>query len=351
MKKKILSIIAISLIVALVVGCTPAAPQPAAPAAPAAADTPAADPPAAANGERLIVGVSADDFASSFWRACVSGVIDRLEELGYEVNVQVAAGDPSLQNRQIDDMLALGVSAIVIAANDSIAIQQAVRRANEEGVPVVYLNRGIESTPGAEVAWGTGTDDVALTQAAMEYLADYARERGIELNVLELTGYLGDPNSLARSQGVQNAIDNNSDIMRMVGQVPTDNDIEQTLRGTTTALQENPEINAIFMVADFFLDAAISAMRQVDRFVQIGEPGHIFVVTFDGARVSIDNIRDGYVIACAVQDVRGMGRLAAESVDDILNGRDPGPFDRNPGFVLTSYNFDEMAPQAFGWDD
>jgi len=350
MKKKYLLIIVVALAASLMMGCGSPAQEP---ANGADTDTAAVTDTAADTdgGAPLVIGISADDYASSFWQSAINGARDRLLEMGYEVDIQVASGDPSLQNRQIDDMLARGVAAIICAPHDSITIQQAVRRANEEGVPFIYLGRRVESTPDAEVAWGAGTDDVTLTQAAMEYLADHARAQGIHLNVLELTGYLGDPNSLARSQGVRNAIENNSDMMELVNQVPTDNDIEQTLRNATTALQENPDINAIFMVADFFLDATISAMRQVDRFVQVDEPGHIYVVTFDGARVSIDNIRDGYVLACAVQDTTGMGRLVAEAADTLINGGDPGPENANPGFVLTAENFEEMAPQAFGWLD
>lgn len=304
-----------------------------------------------ASKEKQVIGVSADDYASAFWQACIDGAINRAEELGYEVDVQVCAGDPNLQNKQIEDMLARGVKAILCAPNNSTTILEVVKKCNEQDVPFIYIDRKVESTEDAKVAWGAGTDNEALAQAAMEWMGEYARENDLSLKVCELTGYLGDPNSLARSKGVENAIANYSDVMELVKQVPTENDVEKTLKGTVNALQENSDINCIFMVADSFLDATISALKQADKFYKRDEAEHVFIITYDGSKVSLVNIEEGYADACGVQDCTGNGALCAEAADKILNGEDPGEPYMNPGFVLTADNYDEMAPQAFGWNE
>lgn len=336
MKKVISMVLVLTLAVSMLAGCG------------AKKDDAAAD---SGSGDKQVIGISADDYASAFWQACIDGAANRAKELGYEVDIQVCAGDPNLQNKQIEDMLARGVSAVLCAPNNSTTILEAVKKCNEQDVPFIYIDRAVESTEDAKVAWGAGTDNEALAQAAMEWMGNYAKENNLKLKVCELTGYLGDPNSLARSKGVENAIAKYSDVMELVKQVPTENDIEKTLKGTVNALQENDEINCIFMVADCFLDATISALKQTDKFAKNGEDGHVFIVTYDGGKVSLVNIKDGYVDACGVQDCTGNGALCAEAADKILKGEDPGEPMKNPGFVLTAENYDEMAPKAFGWNE
>ena len=361
--KKILSfILVLAMVGTMLSGCAatsqpaassaaaPAASSAAAPAASSAA-APVASSAAAAPAEKQVIGVSADDYSSAFWQACINGAVDKAKALGYEVDVQVCAGDPSLQNKQIEDMLARGDKAILCAPNDSKTIIQAVKKCNAANVPFIYIDRTVESTADAKVAFGAGTDNTALAQAAMEWMGDYAKKNNLKLKVCELTGYLGDPNSVARSQGVKNAIGKYSDVMELVKQVPTENDIEKTLKGTVNALQENKDINCIFMVADYFLDATLSALKQTSKLYKTGDPNHVYIVTYDGAKVSLVNIKDGYIDACGVQDCSGNGALCAEAADKILKGQDPGAVVKNPGFVLTAENYDQMAQKAFGYNE
>lgn len=344
MKKRLTTLLAIFVTITMTLGLLVACNGGGDPATEATnGDTEAA----ADAGERPIIGVAMDNIDEPYWDTALNGIKYMADKLGYELDIQVAQFDATMQNRQIDDFIARGVGAIICAPHDSNAILSAVRAANEAGIPFIYLDRRINDEDGAVLDWGAETDNVALAEQSMQFLADYARENGIQINLLELVGYLGDQNSMFRSEGVQNAIDNNSDVLSMTLQVPTEGDIERTMTGTVNALQAHPEINAVFMVSDFFLEAILSGMKQAERYVPYGEDGHIYVISFGGSALSITEIRDGFVFACAAMNPFGTGSLVVEAAVAFIEGRDPGPVAFDPGFILHRGNFDEMWEFAF----
>jgi ABC-type sugar transport system substrate-binding protein len=296
----------------------------------------------------LTIGVALDNLNDPFWLGIKKGIDDAGKELGVNLVIRTAEGDAVKQNNQIDDMIAQGVSGIVCVYVDFKSILQAVKAANKAGIPFVYCDRTLDSTADAKVAWGIATDNFALTVNGWTWLADYARKNKMSLNVLELVGSLSDENVLRRTDGFKQVMTANADIIKLVQQVPTEWNLEKALAGATNALQAHPEINVIFMHSDYLLGATISALRQANRYVKIGEPGHVIVMPYSGNASSIQAMKDGYVEMTFGMDVYKEGHDSVKAVVDLINGKTYGPPLLDPGFILTQENFATMSKRAYG---
>lgn len=301
--------------------------------------------------EKIVIGVSMDTVDHPFWQADIAGMESKAKELGVELDVQVAQGDANVQNKQIEDMLAKGVSAIICAAKDSKAIMQAVKKCNEKNVPFIFNDRAVASAEGAKVAYGVGTDNYLLAKAGWEWMAAYAKKNGLKLKVLELVGDLADNNVLDRSKGFKEVLDANPDIIELVKQVPTEWNLDKSLAGTTNALQANKEINCIYMHSDYLLEPTISALKQANKYFKIGEPGHIIVMPFGGSKNTLDGIRDGFFEMCFGMNIFGTGEQCVQGAVDLINGK---TFDKpfgDPGFIIDQTNIDKFGKTAYGnWE-
>jgi D-xylose transport system substrate-binding protein len=92
------------------------------------------------------VGLSFSDFATERWKGEQVLMEKLLKAKGYDVIWQEANHDVKLQNDQIDNMVAQGVKALIIIAEDGDAAATAVDKAAKAGVKVVAYDRLIKST-------------------------------------------------------------------------------------------------------------------------------------------------------------------------------------------------------------
>lgn len=315
---------------------------------------PAGEEPAPAADGVTRIGISLDTLDDPYWVGLMTGIDEAIAELGdrVEVNVQIAQGDASVQNRQIEDMISAGVDALLVVYVDQEAIVQSIRLANENDVPFIFADRPVDSSPGAEVAWGRVTDCYALSVQAWEWMVEYTRGLGMEeVRVLEVIGSLADANVLRRTNGFETVMDANPGFITRVQSIPSEWNLEMALAGVTNALQANPDIDVIFMHSDFLLAPIIQALEAAGRWVPIGEEGHIIVMPYSGNSLSLRVLYDGYVPMVIGMNTFMNGYETLMAAFNIANG-DTAGYDEpveDPGFILTLDNWDVYAPIAYGW--
>ncbi len=306
-------------------------------------------PLAGAAAQGISIGVSLDQLNDPFWVGIKKGMDAAGKDLGVNLIYRTAEGDAVKQNNQIDDLIAQGVKGLVVVYVDFKAIVQAVKAANKAGIPFVFCDRTLDSQPDAKVSWGIATDNYALTVNGWKYMADYARAKNLKLKVLELVGSLSDENVLRRTDGFKKVMADNSDIIQLVQQVPTEWNLEKALAGTRNALQAHPEINTIFMHSDYLLGATVSALRQAGRYKKIGEPGHVIVMPYSGNKAALQAMKDKYVEMTFGMDVYKEGYESVKAAVQIANGDTSyGEPILDPGFIISQENFAEMSKRAYG---
>ena len=317
----------------------------------AAAETTVAAETTKAAAEVITIGVSLDNLDDPFWVGIKKGIDAAAKELEgkAKVEIQISQGDANVQNKQIQDMITAGAKGINVVYVDMQAILQSVKLANEKNVPFVYCDRTLVSTDSAKVAWGIGTDNYALTKSGWEWMAKYAKDNNIKLKVLELAGSLTDDNVLKRTKGFEDVMSANKDIIERVQSVPTEWNLEKALAGVTNALQASPDINTIFMHSDFLLAPTMQALQAANRWVKIGEKGHVIVMPYSGNAASVKAMQDGYVEMTFGMDVYKEGYESTMAAYNIaMKTKEYGEPVGDPGFIMTQENFAETSLKAYG---
>ena len=98
---------------------------------------------------KIQIGMCFDSFVIERWQRDRDVFVSTAKELGAEVNVQNANGDPDQQKKQIEYFIKKNMDVIVIITIDSEAILDSINKAREKGIKVIAYDRPIG---------GAGTD-------------------------------------------------------------------------------------------------------------------------------------------------------------------------------------------------
>lgn len=302
--------------------------------------TEAASEAASGGKEDIMIGISMCAIESQMWAEYQTAMHDKCDELGVKYTEVIAENDVQKQNQQIENLISSGADAIIIAPADGEAVVSAIKKCNEADVPVIMANRA--AGEGAEVVGTVTSDNVAMVEREMNYLLEKAKKDGKTYKAVKLMGSLTDVNAVARDTGFKNVADANKDIFDVVSEVPTEWKGELALAGILSAFEANPDINMIFSPSDALLPSIISGLQQIDKWYPIDDEKHVTIVTFDGAKDAIDQIKANYVDIVSVQDATTQGQLCVEGAVAAAKGeKTDGLVD--PGFEVTPENVNELG--------
>lgn len=136
----------------------------------------------------------------SYWRNVRTGAVAAARELGVEVDVDLVA--EAEQERCIEEGVRRGVDGIAVAPSDAAALEPAIRRARQAGVPVITFDT--PPVEGSEALLYIGTDNLAAGRLAGEAMAALLPDGGA---VAVLTGTMRSLNARLRLQGFTEALE------------------------------------------------------------------------------------------------------------------------------------------------
>ena len=222
MKKKLLSILlATAMIASVLAGCgakeEAAAPAAEAEAPAAEAEAPAAEAPAAEEaapageqtGAGKTVAIAMPTQSSERWINDGANMKSQLEALGYEVLLQYAEDDVQAQVSQIENFVAQQVDCIVIAAVDSGALTTVEASAKAAGIPIIAYDRLLMDTDAVSYyatfdnkGVGTAIGNEIVAQAKL----DEVKAAGESLTVEFFMGSPDDNNALFLYNGLMEVL-------------------------------------------------------------------------------------------------------------------------------------------------
>ncbi len=91
--------------------------------------------------DKPLIGMSFDSFLIERWQRDRDVFVSTASELGAEVNVQIANGDPDEQVSQIEYFIKKDVDAIVVVAVDCYGLSDIVQKARDAGIYVISYDR------------------------------------------------------------------------------------------------------------------------------------------------------------------------------------------------------------------
>jgi D-xylose transport system substrate-binding protein len=93
----------------------------------------------------IVVGVSWSNFQEERWKTDEAAIKAGLAETGAKYISADAQASPTKQLADVESLISKGANVLIILAMDSEAILPAVKKANDEGIPVIAYDRLIES--------------------------------------------------------------------------------------------------------------------------------------------------------------------------------------------------------------
>lgn len=219
--------------------------------------------------------------------------------------------DNTRQLEQWQSLLLSRPSAIISDPIDSQAIVSAIRRYNQQNIPV-----GIIDTPadGGDVAITVSFDNFeGGVMAAKEIVDRLVQKHGSPRGtVLNCYGALASVAWRLRKEGMDSVFAQYPDINYLAR--PSEGQLEQMLSVTLSTLSEYPDLDAVHAPSDSPSRGIVTALQQRDRWKKVGEDGHVIFVNIDGEPVALNWIRDGYMDACVSQDPIAYGEIAVEMI-------------------------------------
>lgn len=201
--------------------------------------------------------------------------------------------DLARQVALVEEMVASGVQAIVIAPADSKALVPALRRAREAGVVVVNIDNRLDAEVLASEKIAipfVGPDNRAGAKKVAEHLAKTLKA-GDQVAILE--GIRTSFNGAQRRLGFEDAL-------KAAGIVIADSqtaqwDMAQANTIAASLLSRHPELKALLAANDSMALGAIAAVKAA------GRAGAVQVVGFDNIPAVREALKAGTVLATADQ--------------------------------------------------
>lgn len=253
--------------------------------------------PAAGSNDRPVVALVMKSLANEFFVTMADGA--RTHEAEHADQYQLIVNgikneiDLAQQVALIDQMIASGVDAIVVAPADSKAMVPALARADAAGIVVVNIDNRLD----AEILGDYGLDIPFVGPdnfLGAEMVGRYLGERlsaGQQVAILE--GVPTAFNSQQRTAGFEKAM--NEARLDIVAQQSAQWDQTTAVTVTSGMLVRHPDLAAILAANDNMALGAVAAVTQA------GRTGEITIVGFDNISAIRQLIREGSVLATADQ--------------------------------------------------
>jgi len=345
MKRKILSaLLSAAMVATLLVGCGDSGSAPAtsdsaasttdtaAPADIASADTAAPADTASGGGKKVAVAMPTQ--SSERWINDGKNMKDKLEALGYEVDLQYAEDDVQMQVSQIENMIAGGADCLVIASIDSSALVNVEAQAKDAGIPIIAYDRLLMDTDA--VSYYATFDNKGVGTAIGKYVEEKkdlkaAQAAGESYTIEFFMGSPDDNNAKMLYDGVIEVLQPYLDDGTLVCKSGrTSFDDTCILRWSQETAQQNCENYLTGFYADEELDIACTAFDGFAYGVKAALEGAGYndanwplITGQDAELMAVKNIISGKQTMSIYKDTRLLADKCVTMVQAVLEGAEP----------------------------
>ncbi|MBV0912021.1 D-xylose ABC transporter substrate-binding protein [Anianabacter salinae] len=264
---------------------------------------------AMAAGHGMTVGVSWSNFQEERWKTDEAAIKAALEAAGASYVSTDAQSSASKQLSDIESLVAQGVDALIILAQDSSAIGPAVQQAADEGIPVVGYDRLIEDPRAFYLTFDNVEVGRMQARAVLE-----AQPTG---NYVMIKGSGTDPNADFLRGGQQEILQAAIDAgdITIVGESYTDGwlpaNAQRNMEQILTANDNN--VDAVVASNDGTAGGVVAALTAQ------GMQG-IPVSGQDGDHAALNRVASGTQTVSVWKDARDLGREAGEIAVALASG-------------------------------
>lgn len=254
------------------------------------------------------IGMVLSTLNNPFFVNMKDGAEKEAEKLGYDLVVLDSQNDPAKERANVEDLVQLGVIALLINPTDSDAVVKTVEVANKSKIPVITLDR---QANGGKITSHIASDNIKGGEMAAEYVLDKFKDEKGPINVVEIQGIPGASATRDRGEGFHNIMDKN-DKFNFISIQAADFDRQKGLQVMENIIQANPNIQVVFAHNDEMALGAVKAIKASGI--------NALVIGFDGNDDAKDSIDANEMTATIAQQPDLIGALGVELANKIYNG-------------------------------
>ncbi|HAT4282691.1 TPA: ribose ABC transporter substrate-binding protein RbsB [Clostridium perfringens] len=254
------------------------------------------------------IGMVLSTLNNPFFVNMKDGAEKEAEKLGYDLVVLDSQNDPAKERANVEDLVQLGVVALLINPTDSDAVVKTVEVANKSNIPVITLDR---QANGGKITSHIASDNIKGGEMAAEYVLDKFKDEKGPINVVEIQGIPGASATRDRGEGFHNIMDKNNKF-NFVSIQAADFDRQKGLQVMENIIQANPNIQVVFAHNDEMALGAVKAIKASGI--------NALVIGFDGNDDAKDSIDANEMTATIAQQPDLIGALGVELANKIYSG-------------------------------
>ncbi len=264
----------------------------------------------------LTVGVSWSNFQEERWKTDEAAIVEALNAGGASYIPADAQSSSSKQLSDIESLIAQGVDALIVLAQDAQAIGPAVQAAADEGIPVIAYDRLIEDSRAFYLTF----DNVEVGRMQARAVFE-AQPKG---NYVMIKGSGTDPNADFLRGGQQEIIQAAIDAgdITIVGEAYTDGwlpaNAQRSMEQILTA--NDNMVDAVVASNDGTAGGVVAALtaQGMDGIPVSGQ---------DGDHAALNRVAKGTQTVSVWKDARDLGRAAGEIAVALAGGSAMGDVD------------------------
>lgn len=261
-------------------------------------------------------------------RMMVAGAKKAFDQMGWTCEVLNPENNLELQIKMIEDALAKGdMDALLLSAVDSEGIAATVKKVSDKRIPVAIVDRWPAD---GKILLGCGGDWYTHGKTTTEHMVSL------------LTKKNGSPKGtvIAMVIGMEiNALRDRATAFRdVMKKYPNIKVIEKTApfdpvkdaQILKDAILANPQVDAVWNIADVFGMNYVSMLKEIGRLYPVGDPKHLIISSMDGTDWALQEIRNGNFDNTVSSNLLEWGYMAAWGIGQYYGGRagslKPGTF-------------------------
>jgi D-xylose transport system substrate-binding protein len=286
----------------------------------------------AAMAKNVTVGVSWSNFQEERWKTDEAAIKKALGAHGAKYISADAQGSPTKQLTDVEDLISKGANVLIVLAMDSEAILPAVKKANDEGIPVIAYDRLIESPNVLYITF----NNVGVGRM-MAKAIEAAKPSG---NYAFIKGDKGDPNADFLFSGIMEVLKPaiTAGKIKNVGESYTDgwkpDNAQKNMEQILT--KNNNKVDAVVCENDGMAGGVVAALKAQ------GLAGVVPVSGQDGDHAAINRIALGTQTVSIWKDSRDLGKAAGDAAVELADGKkmsaipDVKPFSGGPKHITVN---------------
>lgn len=286
------------------------------------------------------IGFSNISVVNTFRMQMVRELEYAAEQAGVTLYVTDAGGDTSKQVSDIQDLMARGIDALLVAPGSTTVTNNVTRKAIDQGIPVIVFNSEVDD----ENAFTSyvGTDAVEFGYVMGKWLINELDGEG---NIIVLDGTAGQGVGEMRREGLQKALDEMPDGGEGINILATyyaDWAYDKGKQATEQALAAYPDIDGVWSQGGAMTQGAIEAFQAAGRPLvpMTGEDNNGFLKAWK-------NAQDEGLTAIAASDVCWSGTVALETALKALAGEPVEKYNYIAVPTITDADIDEYVREDY----